>query len=1023
MAAYRYASRPFNLKLSLSPLAQGDSLNQIVDRASLETHISKEGQALTDIRYFIKSRGNPAFRLTVPAGAQLWSASINGAPVVPVADGNSSLIPLPRGADPNAVLELDLKMAARSKEAGKVVVAAPIADAPVMLAQWKIEPDAGQRLVYQGGSLRPAAGIADVSGFAQLARMFTGDNLDGGVRLLLRVLGLTALALAIWRWTGRNGVLRPSARHISGVAAGWIAFVLILVSVVQWVELAKTASAVLPDDLAFLAPVQQAGSALNIVVSNVSAETSTPTLVTAYVWPVLLAAALWALGWMASNAFAKSAAVTGGWTLLAWAALRMPNGAPAFLWLVFTFLLIHIGLPAMHRLSNLPRKSESAPDAPPGGAASAAATFVVAIILVLGCGNASARGKTPACLAPAVPESVTQTVRVENGYAFGTARIHWQAVKGQALRLLAAPAVLTHIAYPERRLELVAGPTGSEYAQQLVARESGPIEIEARYETQVTSDKTESGFALPVPSGLINRLDLTLVNLEVDVLSEQAVSIKCDYSASNTVAALVLPPGSARIAWRPRTRDAKREKAEFYADVTQLFVPTAGVIEGIHEVSIRPAQGQLNELVLQVPAGATITDVLGPAARPDGAASIVSLWRFDPDTRQLRITLDPPQSRPFALIVRSEVASGPLPFKQSVGLVAVNNAAAQIGLAGIASGNEVQLDSASAESFSPINLEDFPGDAVAVLQNQIAGLTLRRAFRYSDAAATLSLSASAVEPDVRVESDDTLSLGEDHTVLADNFTADITRAGIFALSFVMPAGFDIESISGAVLSQWTELKTDAGRVITLHLTGKTQGRQQFNVTLAGPGVRTAREWKAPQVVLREAGKQRGTLLIVPEQGMRLQALAREGCTQLDPQNSGIRQKGVLAFRVLQAPVNLALDIEQVDPWIEGHKVLQHALLSARRKQRSRPISFTRSRIPASNPSAFSFQPTPRVCVFKTTNWPISFRCPARSPMVCRNGKSNCAAESLARALCRPFIKFPFKPSPFRRRCEACKPPT
>jgi hypothetical protein len=68
LAAYRYAARPFNLTLALSPLAQGDSLSQIVDRASLETRISKEGQVLTDIRYFIKNRGNPHFRLTMPRG-------------------------------------------------------------------------------------------------------------------------------------------------------------------------------------------------------------------------------------------------------------------------------------------------------------------------------------------------------------------------------------------------------------------------------------------------------------------------------------------------------------------------------------------------------------------------------------------------------------------------------------------------------------------------------------------------------------------------------------------------------------------------------------------------------------------------------------------------------------------------------------------------------------------------------------------------------------------------------------------
>jgi hypothetical protein len=142
----------------------------------------------------------------------------------------------------------------------------------------------------------------------------------------------------------------------------------------------------------------------------------------------------------------------------------------------------------------------------------------------------------------------------------------------------------------------------------------------------------------------------------------------------------------------------------------------------------------------------------------------------------------------------------------------------------------------------------------------------------------------------------------------------------------MPSGFDVESISGAALSHWTELKTDAGRVITLNLTGKTDGQQQFIINLSGPGVKTASAWIVPQVSFREAGKQRGTLLVVPEQGMRLEATAREGVTQLDPQKSGVRQKGVLAFRLLETSWNLALDIEQVDPWVQVTS-LQHATVN------------------------------------------------------------------------------------------------
>src|SRR6266853_911626 len=119
-----------------------------------------------------------------------------------------------------------------------------------------------------------------------------------------------------------------------------------------------------------------------------------------------------------------------------------------------------------------------------------------------------------------------------------------------------------------------------------------------------------------------------------------------------------------------------------------------------------------------------------PATTNATSQSIVSLWRFDPDARKLRVTLNPAQSRPFALLVRSQTAAGTLPFEQELGLLSVENSAGQIGLLGIATGNEVQLDSAPspltplpsdrrggpAQSLSPINLEDFPAEPAAALQ-------------------------------------------------------------------------------------------------------------------------------------------------------------------------------------------------------------------------------------------------------------------------------------------------------------------
>src|SRR6185369_10045080 len=112
---------------------------------------------------------------------------------------------------------------------------------------------------------------------------------------------------------------------------------------------------------------------------------------------------------------------------------------------------------------------------------------------------------------------------------------------------------------------------------------------------------------------------------------------------SNTVADLVLSPAAETwIAWKPRSRDVKHEKPVFYTEISQLYVPSAGVIEGAHHVAIRPDQGELSELVLNVPPGATITDVTDSSKPADQSGKaqngVVALWRFDPDTRRLRVT-------------------------------------------------------------------------------------------------------------------------------------------------------------------------------------------------------------------------------------------------------------------------------------------------------------------------------------------------------------------------------------------------
>jgi hypothetical protein len=957
LAAYRYVTRPFNLQLELSPLRQGETLSQVMDRAALTTRISKEGQVLTDARYFLKNRGLPHLRLQLPEGLQLWSATVNGATVVPVKDAQANLIPLPQRSDPNAIHQLDLKLAARSATPRRVTLSAPIVFAPVLLTEWRVWPDAGQRLAFRRGSLTPAGGVVDNSGFAGLAALFGSPaTRETALTRLAMGLALIFLSVLVWRWSSAEGAYRFSPRQIAGAVIGLAAAVLGIAVLVILADQAGTPRPVTPlieqtanlpaqqsinpsihqssiptapGDLTFLAPVQQSGTALTLEVRNLPQELSGWDYL-GRLWPALLALAVWIYTAVTTRSWLRPGGIILGWTLLCWAALRWPHGAPAFFAVLIAFLLVHALFPALRRVWQLPRRPRPAPPAEPGVAPAAAALIVLLSIQILHAGSPAG---SPAYTVPPLAQAVMQEIRVEGKFAFATAKIQWQAARGQVLPLLFEPAVLTSVVYPTNALQLVPLGSGAKRGHQLRAATNGAFEVELRYQLQVGQQDGESGFALPTQYGLVNWLKLTLANLDVDVRAPQAVSIQREPAAgTNTLATLVLSPvNEAWIGWKPRSRDPSREKAVFYAELFQLYVPAAGVIEGVHLAQIRPAHGEISELSFQVPPGATVTDVQEPAMVPADAKqnaparALISVWRFDPDTRLLRVSLNPPQAKPFALLIKSQVPTGPLPFTQKVGLITVPNAAGQIGLVGIATGSEVQLDNVLAEPLSTINLEDFPPAPLQALRPQVAGLTLRRACRYTGTEGTLTLQAAAVEPDVRVETQETLSLGEDRTVLADNLSVEITRAGIFRLTFVLPAGLEVETISGAALSHWTELKTGAGRLITLHLRGKTEGKQSLAINLAGPGIRPVRGWAVPRLVLREAGKQQGQLLLIPEQGLRLQPAAREGLTQLDPQRSGIRQKGVLAFRLLHAAWSLALDIEQVAPWVQVAS-LQHVTL-------------------------------------------------------------------------------------------------
>jgi hypothetical protein len=901
LAAYQYSGGGFTLDKRLKPLNRQESLEQVGDRAAFSTQVSNDGQAVTTATYFLKNRGHAHFEVALEKEVDLWEAKVAGRRVIPITQGETILVPLPKGQNPNDPIEVSLKFAPKASDDGEVRVTLPKVSSPLLLAKWNVTPDPDYRLEFVAGSVKQTNERQDLSGFALLKR--------GDLRLAFLIAGLAAFVGGLLVRCGtRTGRHRWDWQNVLGQLLGWTLMLGSLILLGFVAAYAAGQSLHVEPGLVFTSSVLKASEVLSITVNNLEVDAALYSF-TIFL-PAVVGIGIWVYRFKSDDDVVHRGGLLVGWLFIAWTTLLVPNGVHCFAGLVILFVLVHVAWPSIAVQINLPAKAPKppAPVKPTEGAAPAVtATTAILLGLFLSSGTALAQAAKPD---GGRLLSMVQSGQAANSRVTLTGTLKWEAKAGSRIQFLSAPAVLKSIDLKDGKLKLAQFTAGKATSQQIIANEAGEYDVDFEYETRMTQVNGMWGFSVPTQPAMVNRLSLEMRGQEIEVTSPDAVSLKHTFTKDRiNKVDLVLPPKpGARVNWKPKARDESIEKPVFYAEFQQLFIPTAGIVAGVHDLKVRLAQGQLSELSIVVPDGITVTDV---------TSKLVASWRFDPETGTLQIQFAAPQKASFDLQVRSQQSAGAFPYEKTLGLLGVNGAAGELGLAALGTGSEVQLDSASVDGLAPINLEDFPAAMAQSVQSEFAGLTVRRAYRYSGRAAGLTLNASAVQPDIRVTSNQRLSLGEDRSVLLVNLAAQVTRAGVFKLSFALPTGLEIESITGNALSHWTDIKDGDDTIVMLHLKGKTEGNAKFQVNLAGAGLEKTESWQVPRVAIREATKESGQLFIIPEQGIRVYMKDREGVSQLDPKQAGIRDRGVLAFRLLQGDWTLSFDVERVDPWIQA----------------------------------------------------------------------------------------------------------
>ncbi len=873
LGAWQYTARDFKIGMEIEWFEPGETISQMVDFQKLTSQISRDGQWVTDARIFVKTRGRSALRMVFPEGAVLWEAKVNGEAVNARSDGGETLVPLPSQLDPNQAVEVSLRYGARAEHPRSPRLTAPMLDAPVVIGEWTVNGDEGRQLIPRGGTADLVKQVLAENGWQWLARH------RGGATLLV-LAGLAAMLLGSGTPVG--------ARRIAAAVCG-LAFVILAVGLGFSAAATSRAGS---DVLEYAAPVVAANGAITVEVGNVPQWVARTGL---GVWLGFVLGVLVALRgfykrdrwWLGS-----------GLVLVVGAFLSISGGASLFFGVVSLAGLFWL----LPRLGDAVRGMRK-----PKIAETVAAAVLLACMIPL---NSQAAESPPLKTA----ESMVHDWQIRDGRLYGSVDLTLRGEAGDRFLLLKEPAVLS--SFEGAGLRVVKAPFGKANAYWLDVEATGRMFGKAVFEMPLADPAR--GWDLPDGPAAVRRVTLRWNQGGWEFFSPAAAKAEPlpGLKADESGALLVLGPfGAARIEARLKQRDVAAEETKFFAEVANLFLPGPGVVNGRHRVSVRPAQGRVSMLTMKVPVGFTVSDVI------DGP---VGEWRFDPAKGELRVNVEPAQTQGFAFTIETQRGAGALPMELELEPVRVNGTAGEVGLLGLAFGEDVQPEAVEVEGLSRVNPEDFDQRLLPRTKKGHPLALLQHAFRYGAGTAKATLKVTAVAPELRAELWQLVSLGEDRLVVATDLAVTITRSGVFRLDLDVPDGLEIESATGEGLSHWTESKADDKRVLTFHLAGKTMGLRNFSITLTGRPTGAQEKWMVPRISLRGASRETGALTIVPERGLQVRAVERRNVSQLDPRELADGKKassraaarpGALAYRLLQSDWALGLSISRLDPWV------------------------------------------------------------------------------------------------------------
>ena len=360
------------------------------------------------------------------------------------------------------------------------------------------------------------------------------------------------------------------------------------------------------------------------------------------------------------------------------------------------------------------------------------------------------------------------------------------------------------------------------------------IQLVVEYAKNYTKAPGQNSVSFDAPRAAVNRWRIRipesgvkvnihplLVATEVPADGDETAEGDSEAGEDETVVlAFVGAAPSVRIDWTPKSEGAMGLDALVSVQVTQQIIVTEGVTRTKAQLAYAISRAELSQLTIRVPKDQKIVELRDPNVRQWNVEELddvqeVTVSLFEPATGRQNITVE--LEKFTESTAKLEVAP---PMIEAVGV------GRQRGVLVVRIGEGLRADAVSRTGLVQLDTAEIP--------KPLAGQPWNFSYRYAALPFDLALRVEKVQPRISVDQLVDAYLQPELLTLDLYAKYNVERAGLFELTVVVPAGFEVRQVRGDTAAASENLATpvsvdsftiddDDNTKLRINLSQKAQG--------------------------------------------------------------------------------------------------------------------------------------------------------------------------------------------------------